>query len=158
MNILQCSADLDFSTVIYGHSEEFWALSCHPQMHQFLTAGQDRLVIMWDSLSKQVIWCKNMGESIHCAEFYPHLTINQDFHGSNMTKSNNQIIDENNNNNDNYDPNSGMMISPHRLLVTLGTSTGRWLVLDCLTQQIIVAFSDGVGEQIECLSYSPGNF
>ncbi|VDP44411.1 unnamed protein product, partial [Schistosoma mattheei] len=66
----------------------------------------------------------------------------------------NNIIDETNN----LDFNVSMMNS-HDLLVVLGTSTGRWLVFNCLKQEIIAAHSDGLGEQIECVAYSPdGNY
>ncbi|CAI2722615.1 unnamed protein product [Schistosoma spindalis] len=122
--------------------------------HQFLTGGRDHLVILWDSLSKQAIWSKEFTDAIHCAAFYPlqsHLITNGTMSPVN---NDNNIIDETNN----LDFNVSMMNS-HDLLVVLGTSTGRWLVFNCLKQEIIAAHSDGLGEQIECVAYSPdGNY
>ncbi|CAI9730037.1 echinoderm microtubule-associated protein-like 2 isoform X10 [Octopus vulgaris] len=47
---------------------------------------------------------------------------------------------------------------PDGHLVVIGTQTGRWLVLDLTTREIITTHCDG-SEQIECVRFSPdGNF
>nr|CAH8834009.1 unnamed protein product [Trichobilharzia regenti] len=146
--ILQSVPGMEVSSLVFGHSEEFWGLANHPQAHQFLTGGRDHLVILWDSLSKQAIWSKEFTDAIHCASFYPLQSL------TNGTMSPENGIDEVSN----LDFNASMMNS-HDLLVVLGTCTGRWLVLNCLKQEIIAAHSDGLGEQIECVAYSPdGNY
>ncbi|CAH8432423.1 unnamed protein product [Schistosoma mattheei] len=158
--ILQAGPGMEISPLMFGHSEEFWSLAKHPQAHQFLTGGRDHLVILWDSLSKQAIWSKEFTDAIHCAAFYPLQSVlitNGTMSPVNNNDNNindNNIIDETNN----LDFNVSMMNS-HDLLVVLGTSTGRWLVFNCLKQEIIAAHSDGLGEQIECVAYSPdGNY
>ncbi|VDP79845.1 unnamed protein product [Schistosoma curassoni] len=149
---------MEISPLMFGHSEEFWSLAKHPQAHQFLTGGRDHLVVLWDSLSKQAIWSKEFTDAIHCAAFYPlqsvsitNGTMSPVNNNDNNNINDNNIIDETNN----LDFNVSMMNS-HDLLVVLGTSTGRWLVFNCLKQEIIAAHSDGLGEQIECVAYSPG--
>lgn len=42
-------------------------------------------------------------------------------------------------------------------MVAIGTETGRWLVLDCETHEIVTSHTDG-NEQIECALYSPGKY
>ncbi|CAH8432757.1 unnamed protein product [Schistosoma haematobium] len=153
--ILQAGPGMEISPLMFGHSEEFWSLAKHPQAHQFLTGGRDHLVILWDSLSKQAIWSKEFTDAIHCAAFYPLQSVSiTNGTMSPVNNNDNNIIDETNN----LDFNVSMMNS-HDLLVVLGTSTGRWLVFNCLKQEIIAAHSDGLGEQIECVAYSPdGNY
>ncbi|CAH8433770.1 unnamed protein product [Schistosoma margrebowiei] len=153
--ILQAGPGMEISPLMFGHSEEFWSLAKHPQAHQFLTGGRDHLVILWDSLSKQAIWSKEFTDAIHCAAFYPlQSVLITNGTMSPVNNNDNNIIDETNN----LDFNVSMMNS-HDLLVVLGTSTGRWLVFNCLKQEIIAAHSDGLGEQIECVAYSPdGNY
>ena len=59
--ILVGSLDLGFSSVVLGHTDELWGLAIHPNLPQFLTAGHDRLVSLWDSMSHSVIWTKDIG-------------------------------------------------------------------------------------------------
>lgn len=40
-------------------------------MPQFITGGRDRLLQLWDTLSHSVVWSKDIGEQIQCAEFMP---------------------------------------------------------------------------------------
>uniref|UniRef100_A0A3Q0KRN3 Putative WD-repeat protein n=1 Tax=Schistosoma mansoni TaxID=6183 RepID=A0A3Q0KRN3_SCHMA len=160
--ILQAGPGMEISPLMFGHFEEFWSLAKHPQAHQFITGGRDHLVILWDSLSKQAIWSKEFTDAIHCAAFYPPQSVlitngtmsPVNNHNNDSNINGNNVIDETNN----LDFNVSMMNS-HDLLVVLGTSTGRWLVFNCLKQEIIAAHSDGLGEQIECVAYSPdGNY
>lgn len=47
-----------------GHLDELWGLACHPTLAQFVTAGWDRLLQMWDALSHSTVWSKDIGVSI----------------------------------------------------------------------------------------------
>ncbi|KAJ9585806.1 hypothetical protein L9F63_002397 [Diploptera punctata] len=67
--ILIGSLDLGFSPVVLGHTDELWGLAVHPNLPQFLSAGHDRLVSLWDSMSHSVIWTKDIGEAIQSATF-----------------------------------------------------------------------------------------
>lgn len=48
-------------TPVLGHADELWALAAHPTMQQFITAGHDKIVQMWDSLSHNILWSKDIG-------------------------------------------------------------------------------------------------
>ncbi|VDP65431.1 unnamed protein product [Echinostoma caproni] len=154
--ILQTGPNVEFSALMFGHSDEFWALARHPHSHQFLTAGQDRLVILWDALSKQTVWAKELNDSIHCAAFYPNRTDGMVFgYGSNMPNGDLNLAS----------PSAPGVsgVSPSGLgsgepVIALGTTSGRWLVIDALRHEIIAAHSDGIGEQIECIAYSPDGY
>lgn len=52
---------MGFSPAMLGHAEEVWGLAAHPTLPQFATAGHDRLLQMWDSLSHTVVWSKDIG-------------------------------------------------------------------------------------------------
>ena len=50
-----------------GHVEEVSALSARPAQGgpgQFLTAGHDRMIHLWDSFSHVVIWSFDLGEQV----------------------------------------------------------------------------------------------
>lgn len=61
--ILVGSLNLGFSPVVLGHTDELWALAAHPSLSQFLTAGFDRIVQLWDSMSHSVVWSKDIAVS-----------------------------------------------------------------------------------------------
>ncbi|OON21908.1 WD domain, G-beta repeat protein, partial [Opisthorchis viverrini] len=136
--ILQIAPGMEFSSLMFGHSDEFWGLASHPQSHQFLTAGNDRMVILWDALSKQAVWAKELNDPIHCATFYPPYAEHVD-----------GLV-----NGDRPESPNGFApsVAP---LIALGSTSGRWLVLDSIRHEVIAAHSDGIGEQIQCISYSP---
>ena len=54
-----------------GHTEEVCALATHPTQNQFLTAGYDKAVHLWDSMAHLVVWSKDIGESAQAASFSP---------------------------------------------------------------------------------------
>jgi len=62
--ILIGSLSMGFSPAVLGHTDELWALCPHPTLAQFLTAGFDRIVQLWDSLSRSVVWSKDIAVSI----------------------------------------------------------------------------------------------
>lgn len=61
--ILIGSLSMGFSPAVLGHTDELWALCPHPTLAQFLTAGFDRIVQLWDSLSRSVVWSKDIAVS-----------------------------------------------------------------------------------------------
>lgn len=111
--ILQGTVDLQLNPIVQGHMDELWGLASHPTQHQFMTSGSDKQVHMWDSMSRSVIWSKELSDPAHSCCFYPDASV-----------------------------------------VAIGTETGRWLVLDCETHEIVTSHTDG-NEQIECVLYSP---
>ncbi|XP_014271335.1 echinoderm microtubule-associated protein-like 2 isoform X3 [Halyomorpha halys] len=69
--ILSGSFDLGFSDVVLGHTSEVWALAAHPSLQQFVTAGWDSILQLWDSMSRTVVWSKDIGEEGQSACFSP---------------------------------------------------------------------------------------
>uniref|UniRef100_A0A6A7G237 Echinoderm microtubule-associated protein-like 2 isoform X6 n=1 Tax=Hirondellea gigas TaxID=1518452 RepID=A0A6A7G237_9CRUS len=74
--ILAGSFSLPLQSVMQGHCDEVWALSCHPSQQQFLTAGHDKTCILWDSMSHTQVWsttftCCGVQESVQCGCFSP---------------------------------------------------------------------------------------
>ena len=57
------SLSLGFSPVVLGHTDELWALATHPDLPQFLTAGFDNIVQLWDAMSHTVVWSKDIAVS-----------------------------------------------------------------------------------------------
>jgi microtubule-associated protein-like 1/2 len=58
--ILIGSLDLGLTPVVCGHTDELWGLAIHPSLPQFLTAGHDHLVTLWDSMSHSMVWSKDV--------------------------------------------------------------------------------------------------
>ncbi|KPM01385.1 echinoderm microtubule-associated protein-like protein 1 [Sarcoptes scabiei] len=69
--ILQGTMALNFSLVIQGHTEDLFGLAIHPTQNQFITAGHDKNIHLWDTMSHLVVWTKDIGESAHAAAFSP---------------------------------------------------------------------------------------
>ncbi|CAG5101627.1 Similar to Eml1: Echinoderm microtubule-associated protein-like 1 (Rattus norvegicus) [Cotesia congregata] len=69
--ILVGDTEIGFCPAMLGHTEEVWGLAAHPTLPQFATAGHDRLLQMWDSLSHSVVWSKDIGEQAHSVCFSP---------------------------------------------------------------------------------------
>lgn len=63
--ILVGDVGMGFNPAMLGHAEEVWGLAAHPTLPQFATAGHDRLLQMWDSLSHTVVWSKDIGVSVY---------------------------------------------------------------------------------------------
>ncbi|XP_056638235.1 echinoderm microtubule-associated protein-like 2 isoform X2 [Diorhabda sublineata] len=60
--ILLGTFELGFQPIVLGHSDEVWALSPHPNIPQFATAGYDRVLQLWDSMSHTILWSKDIEE------------------------------------------------------------------------------------------------
>ncbi|XP_072742626.1 echinoderm microtubule-associated protein-like 2 isoform X4 [Anoplolepis gracilipes] len=69
--ILVGDIEMGFNPAMLGHAEEVWGLAAHPTLPQFATAGHDRLLQMWDSLSHTVVWSKDIGEQAQSIAFSP---------------------------------------------------------------------------------------
>ena len=67
--ILAGSLSLSFQAVVQGHHEEVGGLAARPGSQQFLTAGHDRLLHLWDSLSHRQVWSNDVGEQVQSACF-----------------------------------------------------------------------------------------
>lgn len=67
--ILTGGLNLGFQPIILGHTDELWGVASHPTVPQFATAGYDKLLQMWDSLSHSIIWSKDIGEQIQSVAF-----------------------------------------------------------------------------------------
>ncbi|XP_071055971.1 echinoderm microtubule-associated protein-like 2 isoform X1 [Onthophagus taurus] len=67
--ILIGNNSIGFQPIILGHADELWALSAHPTIPQFVTAGQDKLLQMWDSMSHSILWSKDIGEQAQSVAF-----------------------------------------------------------------------------------------
>lgn len=55
--------DVGFQPIVLGHTDELWGLAAHPSIPQFATAGHDKLLQMWDSMSHSILWSKDIGVS-----------------------------------------------------------------------------------------------
>lgn len=73
--ILIGDIEMGFNPAMLGHTEEVWGLAAHPILPQFATAGHDRLLQMWDSLSHTVVWSKDIGEQAQSIGFSPEGTV-----------------------------------------------------------------------------------
>lgn len=75
--------DVPFSPLVEGHTGELWALCAHPNQNQFLSAGYDQRVQLWDTMSRSLIWSKDIAECVQSACFSPdgHLLVLGTSHG-----------------------------------------------------------------------------
>lgn len=46
--------------ILQGHTDELWGLASHPTQHQFMTSGSDKNIQLWDSMTRTVIWSKEI--------------------------------------------------------------------------------------------------
>ncbi|XP_076058179.1 echinoderm microtubule-associated protein-like 2 isoform X3 [Oratosquilla oratoria] len=112
-SILAGTFDLPLTPVMQGHTEELWGLTVHPTQQQFVTAGYDRNCFLWDTLSRTIVWSKDIGEHAQSAAF----------------------------------SNDGDML-------VIGTTSGKWLVMDAETREVYAQYTDG-SEPIQVLRFSP---
>ena len=62
-SILQGTFELNFQEIVTGHVDEVWALATHPQQNQFLSAGYDQHIHLWDTLTHRAVWSSHIGVS-----------------------------------------------------------------------------------------------
>ncbi|XP_066252932.1 echinoderm microtubule-associated protein-like 2 isoform X1 [Euwallacea similis] len=67
--ILNGTPELGFQPIILGHSEDIWGLAPHPNLPQFATAGYDRVLQLWESMSHSILWSKDIGEAAQSVAF-----------------------------------------------------------------------------------------
>lgn len=61
--ILSGTQELGFQPIINGHTDEVWGLAANPRVPQFVTAGYDKILSVWDSMSHSILWSKDIGVS-----------------------------------------------------------------------------------------------
>ncbi|XP_026332568.1 echinoderm microtubule-associated protein-like 2 isoform X2 [Hyposmocoma kahamanoa] len=64
--VLHGDLQLGFSPAVLGHVDELWGLATHPSLPQFVSAGWDRLLQLWDGLSHSTVWSKDIEERAQC--------------------------------------------------------------------------------------------
>ena len=62
-SVLQGTFELNFQEIVTGHVDEVWALATHPQQNQFLSAGYDQHIHLWDTLTHRAVWSSHIGVS-----------------------------------------------------------------------------------------------
>ncbi|XP_030763624.1 echinoderm microtubule-associated protein-like 2 isoform X4 [Sitophilus oryzae] len=67
--ILTGTSDLGFQPIILGHTDDLWGLAAHPSIPQFATAGYDRVLQLWESMSHSILWSKDIGEQAQSVAF-----------------------------------------------------------------------------------------
>jgi len=112
-SILTGNFDLNFQEIMVGHTGEIWALATSPSNPQFISAGHDRMIHLWDTLSHCVVWSNDVGEQAQSAAF-----------------------------------------SPNGEVVVVGTTTGKWVVLDVNTREVFGVHQDG-SEPVSVVKFSP---
>ncbi|KAL3266954.1 hypothetical protein HHI36_011104 [Cryptolaemus montrouzieri] len=71
-NCILCgSTQIGFQPIILGHTDELWGLASHPNLPQFATAGYDKVLQLWDSMSHSILWSKDIGEQAQSVAFSP---------------------------------------------------------------------------------------
>ncbi|CAG9860783.1 unnamed protein product [Phyllotreta striolata] len=69
--ILSGSLELGFQPIVLGHASEIWALDSHPKIPYFATAGYDRVLQLWDSMSRTILWSKDVEEQAQSICYFP---------------------------------------------------------------------------------------
>ncbi|XP_075977053.1 echinoderm microtubule-associated protein-like 2 isoform X7 [Anticarsia gemmatalis] len=64
--VLHGDLQLGFAPAVLGHVDELWGLAAHPSLPQFVSAGWDRLLQLWDGLSHSTVWSKDIEERAQC--------------------------------------------------------------------------------------------
>ena len=47
-------------SVCQGHHDEVWGLSVHPNQNQFVSVGYDKMLYLWDTLTRRSIWAMQL--------------------------------------------------------------------------------------------------
>lgn len=68
--ILLGTLDIGFQPIVLGHANEIWALASHPTIPHFATAGYDRVLQLWDSMSHTILWSKDIEEQAQSICYY----------------------------------------------------------------------------------------
>lgn len=111
--ILTGAVDIGFQPIILGHTDELCGLASHPKLPTFATAGYDKVLQVWDSMSHSILWSKDIGEQAQSVAF-----------------------------------------SSDGAIVIVGCTTGRWMVFDVQTRDLLESHTDGA-EPIQAIQCSP---
>eukprot|EP00118_Oscarella_pearsei_P025612 m.308471 g.308471 ORF g.308471 m.308471 type:complete len:792 (+) comp44058_c0_seq1:38-2413(+) len=60
-----------FVDLIQGHSDELWGLAAHPKSNVFVSAGQDKLLMMWNASTHTSSWSTTVSDAAQSAGFHP---------------------------------------------------------------------------------------
>ena len=61
----------EYKSLISSHFEQLWGAAIHPTEPKFLTCGQDKLIALWDSDSRQPLWTKLVDYPLQSVAFHP---------------------------------------------------------------------------------------
>ena len=112
-SILTGNFDLNFQEIMVGHVSDVWALAASPTQPQFISAGHDRMIHLWDTLTHSVVWSNDVGEQVKLFNIEQNVqkkTINLGFQAQSAC------------------------FSPEGEVLVVGTVTGKWVVLDAATR------------------------
>jgi len=45
---------------VKGHHDEVWGLTVHPSQKQFMSVGYDKMLYLWDTLTRRAVWAKQL--------------------------------------------------------------------------------------------------
>ena len=109
--------ELNFQEIVTGHVDEVWTLAVHPTQNQFLTAGHDQHIHLWDSLSHRAVWSSQLGKEKRFSENVLHSLKNVLFarEGDQAQSATFNCTGD---------------------VVVVGMTSGRWMVLDAQTREV----------------------
>ena len=64
--------DKEFQYLTKGHSEETWGLCVHPSKPVFVTCGYDKMLYLWNSEDKSLVWVKQLEDELQAVGFHPN--------------------------------------------------------------------------------------
>lgn len=134
--ILQGTFELSFQEIVSGHVDEVWALAAHPQQNQFLSAGYDAHIHLWDTLTHRAIWSSSLGVRKNILLFKSMSLI--------LPKLNQQ------------DQAQSACFSSTGEVIVVGLTSGKWMALDSQTREVFGIFQDG-SEPIQTVKFSPND-
>lgn len=153
--VLIGSLDVGFSPAVLGHTDELWALAPHPSLSQFLTAGFDKIVQLWDSMSRSVVWSKDIAVSLtHFVLLKPDKNSTHLCSISLRAEmplnvfvivSPSYILERRVNDCECFKEQAqSAAFSPDGSVIVIGSVSGRWLVMDSETRETYSVHTDGM--------------
>ncbi|CAB4008191.1 echinoderm microtubule-associated -like 2 isoform X3, partial [Paramuricea clavata] len=61
-----------FHYLTKGHSEETWGLCVHPSKPLFVTCGYDKMLCLWNSEDKSLVWAKQLEDQLQSVCIHPN--------------------------------------------------------------------------------------
>lgn len=115
--LLSGSLAAGFQAHVQGHRDEVWTVAGHPASSQFLSGGFDKRVCLWDAAAHALCWQLPVGVWLHSIRVHSW---------SPSEKGEPR-----------QDPVRSLDWHPGGLFFAVGTTIGRWLVLDAATRDVI---------------------